>query len=173
MGRPPKTRTQAPPPPVAGARWIAITKGHFALVDDADYESVARYTWCYSARRSPDDGNGYAVGRIEGDKVYLHAFLHGHRAGMVTDHRNRDSLDCRRENLRFVTSQGNNVNKATVNSKSRFRGVTPAARGVKFGARFRGRYLGGFATEEAAAQAYDAEALRVYGDAAVLNHEAV
>lgn len=171
MGRPPKPRTQQPPSSVAGARWIALTKGRFALVDDADYESVARYTWCYSARRSPDDGNGYAVGRIEGDKVYLHAFLHGNRAGMVTDHCNRDSLDCRRENLRFVTSQGNNVNKVTVNSATPYRGVSPA--GEKFMAKICNRYIGRFPTAEEAARAYDSAARNLFGVVAVTNFEAM
>ncbi len=51
--------------PVPGARWIALTKGFFALVDETDFEQVNKYSW--SAVKDAEN-NIYARGRI-GTKV--------------------------------------------------------------------------------------------------------
>ena len=33
------------PPTVEGARWIPLTKGKFALVDEQDYDRLSKYFW--------------------------------------------------------------------------------------------------------------------------------
>lgn len=165
MGRFKKERSAAPPPPVEGATWIPLTRGKFALVDNEDAPAVSERTWCCS-----DSRYGYAVSRKDGKNTYLHEFLLGKKEGMVIDHRNRNRWDNRRENLRWVTSRGNGANRASKgNSKTGYRGVALPDRGSGFGVRVAGRYIGKFKTAEEAARAYDAEARRVFGEAAVLN----
>ena len=43
--RPAQPRVAPEPPPIAGARWIPLTKGMFALVDEADFDRVSQWNW--------------------------------------------------------------------------------------------------------------------------------
>lgn len=76
-----------------------------ALVDDEDYGRVNQHSWHVTS-------NGYVASRVEGKIVLLHRFLLGLGPGQKTqvDHANRDRLDNRKLNLRFVTSRQNHWN---------------------------------------------------------------
>jgi hypothetical protein len=91
---------------------------------DADmYEYVKIYKWYFCAT------SGYAKATINGELVHLHTFIIGKKEGYVADHINRDRLDNRRVNLRFVTRRENNVNRVGVGVRK-----TPCG---KWNARFR------------------------------------
>lgn len=65
---------------------------HYALVDQADYEQVSKRRWSW-------DGH-----YPRSSKTRLHIFLLGDPPpGMYTDHINRNTLDNRRSNLRWLT----------------------------------------------------------------------
>jgi hypothetical protein len=49
--------------------------------------------------------NKYVASRTGGKFIYLHILLMGKKQGLMIDHINRNKLDNRRENLRFVTNQ--------------------------------------------------------------------
>src|SRR4051794_38892587 len=91
----------------------------FALVDDADYMRLAKHVWFL-------DGNGYVQRQEGGRKVYLHREVLGLSDSdpLCVDHRNRDPLDNRRENLRRCTRAENNQNRDRREGTSRFRGVS-------------------------------------------------
>ncbi len=40
LGQHLKPRLAPEPPPVTGARWIPLTQGRFALVDESDYDEL-------------------------------------------------------------------------------------------------------------------------------------
>jgi hypothetical protein len=73
------------------------------LVDDADYEAVARYRWQLNRRT----GNARRTARSGGKatNVQMHREIVGARAGdgAVVRHLNGDTLDNRRENLRVLS----------------------------------------------------------------------
>lgn len=92
---------------------------------------------------------------------------------MVVDHINLNGLDNRRENLRLVTPSQNAANSPGQRGSSKYRGVhwdggrrqwiaSVAPDGKQ-------EVLGSFYTEEEAARAYDAAAVRCYGECAYLN----
>lgn len=146
---------------------IPLTQGKVAVIDDDDAVLVGRYKWFamkhYSGKR------WYASAKVNGKRVSLHRFLTGYP---MTDHKNGDSLDNRRENLRPCTNQQNQFNRNKQAGSSRFKGVTFYKRdGIwlaqiqKTGPNGRKNHrLGTFKTEEEAAAAYQAAATKLFGE---------
>lgn len=104
----------------------------FALVDDADFNLLSDYHWMVLPIR--DGGYAYAeIGplytgkgnRVRKKQETMHVFIMGHKDGHEIDHINRNGLDNRRENLRFVTRSENNFNgKIRKDSLTGIRGVS-------------------------------------------------
>lgn len=94
------------------------------------------------------------------DQYYrsLHRFVIKAHKGQEVDHINRNTLDCRKENLRFVTKSTQSRNRKFKTS-SGFRGVTKSgnfAKPWKASLKLNGQkiHLGVFATKEEAYQAW-------------------
>lgn len=155
------------------ARIIPLTRGLSTVIDDADLALVSRFSWQAFLAKS---GQWYATNRKCGR---LHRLIMDAPAGMQVDHRNGNTLDNRRDNLRICTHQQNQWNRKRSPGRSRFKGVTfwgsrPTrkpwmARIEKNGKRIG---LGYFATEAEAAQAYDRAARELFGEFAAPNFPA-
>ena len=136
---------------------ILLTQGKHAIVDDKDYEFIMQWKWCFH--------KGYAVRTLKGSHIYMHRVINATSAGYETDHINMDKLDNRKENLRTVTRSQNNTNRLPKkNASSRFKGVYFEKKRGLWIAQIKpvGKakiYLGGFTSEEAAAQAYNIAAM--------------
>lgn len=155
-------RTAPEPAPVDGSRWIALTGGRFALVDEADFASVSARPWSYVKSRS---GCEYAVSRVGGDNALLHRVITGAPPDVEIDHVNRDGLDNRRTNLRVATCRQNMTNKLARN-RTGYKGVRyDPRRGYYASIRIEGvrTHLGVWKTAEEAARAYDMAARQHHG----------
>ncbi|HZS10413.1 MAG TPA: HNH endonuclease [Blastocatellia bacterium] len=155
-------------------KYIFITGGQKAKVDDADHTWLSKYTW----HLKKDRNNSYTATNILFGKryktVYMHALIMSPPAGMQVDHRNGDGLDNQRKNLRVCTQLQNSYNrKKYENCSSQFKGVTWAANIRKWRVWItknqRRIYLGNFINEREAALTYDREAMNLFGEFARLN----
>lgn len=81
---------------------IVIADGRYALIDRIDLDKVA------SAGRWSSAGR-YVFCPVQ--RILLHRFIANPPPGMVVDHINHDTLDCRRSNLRAVTPSQNCQNQ--------------------------------------------------------------
>lgn len=151
----------------------------YALVDREDYLKIE----LLRTRKFHVGSNGYAVRNQKYKnsrkdwKMTIHHLIMGiPPKGMQVDHINGNKLDNRKENLRFVTVQQNQMNRGvTKNNRSGFKGVFPKIRksGIKYTAMIsvKGRqiWLGSFKNKEGAALAYDRAAIQYFGQFAQLN----
>jgi len=153
---------------------IPLTRGMFALVDDSDFEYLNQWKW----RAGECTNSFYAVrevgNRITRHTVYLHRLIMGAEKGQQVDHKNHNTLDNQRSNLRLCLpcENGYNRRRAAPNSTSRFKGVylTPAGTWcAQITHKGKCTSLGCFKEETDAAIAYNAAALQLKGEFAYLN----
>lgn len=153
---------------------IPLTKSQFAKVDPEDYVWLSQFRWHCKVNKCAI----YAVRTItiagKSKRIFMHRLLAGTPSHLVCDHINHDGLDNRKQNLRNCTIKQNNANsRPSKNSSSKYKGISFnkarrkwAAYIKKNGKQF---YLGLFASESAAAKAYDEAAKEYYGEFAHLN----
>jgi len=161
-----KARTAPEPDPVPGARWIPLTQGKFALVDESLHSTISQYNWCavkvggdrfYAKRVIYKDG--------EAISLHMHNFILNTPKGFMCDHRNGDGLDNRGQNLRIVNQAQNSTN-TTERGSSGYKGVYALKDGryqaklIKDGHLI---YGGRFDTAEEAAKKYDELAREHHG----------
>ena len=160
-----------PEPPNDEIRYILLTRGRFAIVDAADYESLAQYNW-YALG---SERTGFYAARRAGSHLRLmHRVLMNPPEGMVVDHINGNPCDNRRSNLRICTPEQNAYNRRMHrNTSSRFKGVSFHRSSGKWIASIccggKWMYLGSFDDEIEAAKAYDRKARELFGEFAYLN----
>ena len=152
---------------------IPLTQGQFAKVDDEDFEKFGGFKWC--AKWSECTNSFYAHretykscgGRTTST---LHRSVMGNLPGTLVDHRNSDTLDCQKENLRICSRSQNAMNRkgATAKSKSGIRGVSLYKPNGKWVAHIKingkNKNLGYFEMKEDAAAAYAAANKKYYGE---------
>src|SRR3990172_3522605 len=138
---------------------------YFAIVDDEDFERVSSSRWCVLRRKF---GIDYSQASIDGRKILMHRFILDAPRGVQVDHRDRDGLNNTRANLRLATQSQNLGNQVKQhNSKYSYKGIY-IHRG-RWCASLAGKYIGVFATPEAAALAYDRAAIERWGEFARTN----
>lgn len=150
---------------------IPLTLGNFATIDTADWHLIAGRRW-----RTLTGSNGkYAyTGSRSTKEMTMPNMILG--CNGIVDHRNGDTLDNRRENLRPCTARQNTMNQRP--QRNKLHGVT--LKGVCFNIRtqkYRAQIgkaqrpicLGEFSSEAEAGRAYDKAAEEKFGEFAYLN----
>jgi hypothetical protein len=149
---------------------ITISSGVSTKVDLDDLYRIRGEEWVHYRSHN---GHDYVRKRGNG-KILLHRLLIDATKGELVDHKNGDTLDNRKKNLRICTTVQNLQNsKLKKNSEQGFKGVEP--RGNKWIARIgingKKKYLGIFSSKEDAARAYDEAAILFFGEFARTNKD--
>jgi hypothetical protein len=111
---------------------IQLTQGQVALVDDEDYEYLSQWKWY--ARWNKSTQSYYAV-RTVGTKpnqvtVRMHRFIMNTLIGMDCDHKDHDTLNNQKHNLRNATKSQNSVNrKLRPDNKLKEKCISPSGKG--------------------------------------------
>lgn len=150
---------------------IPLTKGLVCLVDALDVPGLQGLVWSATESRP-----GLFYARCGSTLVYMHRFLLGATGSVEVDHRNGNTLDNRRRNLRLATHQQNARNAGPPSHN------TSGYKGVHFQSRLKSKpweayirydgkrhFLGYFASAIEAAEAYDQAARAHHGEFARLN----
>lgn len=161
------------------AKEIQLTKGKVALVDDSDYEWLSRQRWLVV-----DGRRCYARSFFKSRRgVYMHRLILGveHQPSIQVDHKDGNSLNNQRSNLRLATQSQNQQNRGlSANNTSGFKGVQRRVHRYNDGrelerwhAHFKHNnkqiWVGTFNNAIDAAKAYDQRAREVFGEFAYLN----
>lgn len=151
---------------------IPLTKGKFAIVDDEDYEWLSQWKWHINS-------HGYVVRFndrycIQMHRLIIETFIREFKNDEQADHKNRIRHDNRKTNLRIVTREQNQRNRASnKNTSSKYKGVVWHKTRKKWQAQIKIKrkyyYLGVYDNEKEAAKIYDQKAKSLFGEYAWLN----
>lgn len=159
---------------------LSLSKEKFAIVDDEDYEYLNQWKWHVRKSRSSyyatrtDYLSGCTHRKYNRNKIDLHTIIL--KTNKHIHFINRNSLDCRKENLIpcFQHNYLSNRPKPKVqNPTSKYKGVHYVKRVNKFMAQItcnkKNYYLGYYSDEEDAARAYDNAAKKLFVEFAKTN----
>ncbi|WP_052323503.1 MULTISPECIES: AP2 domain-containing protein [Lysinibacillus] len=152
---------------------IPLQNGMVALVDDEDFERVSHYVWTVN-----NDGRGGGMKvrtTIQGKtKSLSKVILCIEERRIRVLHKNKNSLDYRKENLIVGDAKLNVLmKKGNENSSSKYKGVSWDKKLQKWTAQTREngkkKHLGVFLDEDEAAKAYNEAVLKIFGENCYLN----
>ncbi len=152
---------------------IQLTQGQVTIVDDADYEWLNQWSWFagwfkgsrsfYAMRTIWND----ARPRPKSHTQRIHRLIMGVTdPSIYVDHRNHNTLDNRRDNLRIATPTQNQANAGKRNGTSQYKGVSRLGKKWRAMIRINGKHihLGCFANELDAALTYQQAARKHFGE---------
>lgn len=153
-------------------KYIELTRGKVAIVDDKHYEYLNQFKW-----RALKDNNTWYAGRSDSDKniIRMHREIMGVTdSKIIVDHADGDGLNNLEENLRICTHGQNMANRRKqINNTSGYRGVYWEKNDKKWRASVKvngvTKNLGNYDDIEEAARARDEAAKIYYGEFARLN----
>jgi len=120
MKRPVK-RHEVQQPLDASYRLIPLTRNQNAFVDADDFDWLNQFNW--HAHWNPNTQSFYARAWMK-NRIMMHKFILGYGPGEQADHKNHDTLDNRRDNLRRCTPvQNAQFRKKRSDNVSGFKGV--------------------------------------------------
>lgn len=149
---------------------IKVGKNYICEIDDEDFEKVKNINWRVIKSSNSDKPYAYHP-----DYGMMHRFIMDTPANLQCDHKNLDTLNNKKENLRNCTISQNLMNRPKyIGKSSQFKGVSWYPNQKKWRARINleGRtiLLGYFESELDAAKAYNEKAFELYGEFAVMNY---
>ena len=124
------------------------------LIDSEDIQLIEKHKWCYK--------EGYAMSNIDGKTTRMHRFIMSPPGEKVIDHKNHDTLDNRKANLRVCTVKQNNRNLSNV--KGIYYRESRKSWRAKIMVNGKSIYLGTYKNKEQAGQARRLAEIEYFGE---------
>jgi hypothetical protein len=144
--------------------WFKVSNGVEFCIDSEDTPKIEKYHWNLS--------EGYICTTVTGGKrIRLHNLIMEKKEGLLIDHKDRNTLNNRKENLRYATSTENIWNAFSHHKKTK--GVSYHKPSKKWWARITAHRkvysLGLYKEIEDAIRAYDEACIRLHPTFALTN----
>ncbi len=147
------------------------------ILDYEDIKRISEIKWYYNTKRTGISRRIWVhlPYKIKGKTVCVSLSNEiMHTRGILYDHRNRNNLDYRKENLRIGTQQQNTMNRTKIkNGTSKHKGVTWSKSSNKWKCSIvlngENIHLGYFENEIIAARTYNNKAVELFKEFANLN----
>ena len=154
------------------------------MVDGEDYPKLIIYEWFERKGKY----SSYALAKVTPEMKEKFRFLRfrrwrskqpigmpyliiGTKPGHIIDHKDHNGLNNQKLNIRHATNRQNSANQRKLQREFPFKGVYPSPTKGKYRAFCDHVYLGLFSDPVLAARAYDVEAMKKFGEFALLNFE--
>ena len=131
-----------------------------AKIDKNDLDKVKNYKWCLN-------GHNYVITTINHKAQFLHHLILGRKKGFDVDHINHDTLDNRKQNLRFTTRSQNGMNNK---SKGYYWDKNRNKWAVEITKNYKKIHLGRFTDEQTAAKVARETRQKYFGGCAYKNN---
>lgn len=148
-------------------KFIKLTKGKKAVVDDDDYKILSQYKWLATNRYAARAENFYVDGKRKQKFIFMHRYVMNAPEDREVDHINRNTFDNRKKNLRVCTHQQNSFNHPGYGH----RGITKVTNRplnkpycVRLMINGKNLYLGYYRTLKEAKKVWENEAKKHYGE---------
>ena len=144
---------------------IPLTKGYVALIDKEDYDKVKNYGWHVTYNKHTN--SFYAQTEINKKGIKMHRLILNATEGLNIDHKDHNTLNNRKSNIRICTTSQNTINsKRRSDNNTGFKGVS--FRKGKYIARImvdqKPIHIGSFKTALEAHEAYKEAAKKLHGE---------
>src|ERR1035437_2277071 len=148
---------------------IPLTRGQFAQVDDDMFDFLNQWKWIADYNKHTKSFYARRTDGHKGKKITMHRLIMNTPVDMQVDHKNHDTLNNQRFNLRNCTPSQNMMNRTiNVNNTSGYTGIVWYGRYNKWLARISlngKRILSGYFTNiEDAIKARKAKEKELFGE---------
>jgi hypothetical protein len=137
----------------------------FTLVDDEDYNFLNKYHWNVLFCKT---GGPSAHAKIKEKWIYMHRLIMNTPPELECDHKDHNTLNNQKYNLRNCTRSQNQMNAKNRYGSSKYKGVSWCSRKKSWQVRIRikgqRQFLGRFENEEEAAKVYRKAAKELHGE---------
>lgn len=144
---------------------LLSAEGYEILLDDEDYEALCGFRWSTYACSNTRYARRYTKDLM----ISMHREIIDASKGTRVDHIDGNGLNNQRANLRFATASQNCINRRPLRGKYKGVRFLHGKWHASISKDYKWYYLGCYPTVEEAALAYNAAAVKLYGDYAWLN----
>jgi len=146
-------------------------KTYFSIIDSEDYEEISKYRWhLHKQFKFQKCIRMSAHTRIKNKTIYMHRMILKPPFDRLVDHKDRNGLNNKRNNIRICTYAQNSQNRKKPNNNTTgYKGLSYVSKKSGYKVEVGGKDIGYSTNKIEAAKMYDKAAKELFGEFARLN----